>query len=214
MSKPVAPSFREWVAQTFGLPKGVSSPQNKVSDAEAVESFKTWFSAILSTWDGDVVRETDKRKSSDTERQARTDDFRQQARARLEYLEFQFQQEQQLQKIGKKAPSMEQIWCFLRNAEIAAKDIPCHRDAEYWRVWLESVMRDWEGDASQMKDHVKKGSPMADGVVEGMKEFRELEDYMEKREIESAKDEEREPVAYNWFPENRTHVQQVNWCLG
>jgi hypothetical protein len=37
---------------------------------------------------------------------------------------------------------------------------------------------------------------------------------MEKREIESAKDEEREPVAYNWFPENRTHVQQVNWCLG
>ena len=39
-------------------------------------------------------------------------------------------------------------------------------------------------------------------------------DDMEKREIENAKDEVREPVAYSGFPNGMTHVQQVNECLG
>lgn len=38
-SEEVALSFREWTAQTFGLRDGASTPQNKVSKAEALESF-------------------------------------------------------------------------------------------------------------------------------------------------------------------------------
>ena len=207
MSKPVAPSFQEWVAQTFGLPKGASSPQNKVSEAEAVKSFLTWFTAIISTWDGDVISETDKRKSSDT------DDFRRQARYRLEHLNFKLKERKQLQEIRKEAPHMDRIFNFLKGAEDDIKSFNSTGNAESWREWVEFTMYDWASQASRFNDLAEKG-PMADGVVKGMKEIRESDDHMREREIESAKMEEREPVFANGFLNNRTHVQQVNKCLG
>jgi hypothetical protein len=113
----------------------------------------------------------------------------------------------------KAAPGIDRIYEFLDGAHKDAAESPCSCDAETWREWLESVMRDWAGQASRFEYLAEKG-PMVDGVVKGMKEIREQEDDMEKREIENAKDEVREPVAYSGFPSGMTHVQQVNECLG
>jgi len=208
MSTILAPSFRAWAAQTFGIPKGALSAQNEVSEAEAVESFATWFCAVMSAWDGELLSETDKRKSSDT------DDFRQQARARVEFLDYKLKERKVIQDHHRgEAPYLDRICEFLDCAVIDAHDTNCNGSAEYYRDWVERVMRDWADDASSFKRLTEKGQPMADGVVKGMEEIRGLEDYMQDRETKSAKDDEREPIVYNGFPENRTHLQQVIACL-
>jgi len=208
MSTTLAPSFREWAAQTFGIPKGASSPQNEVTDAEAVQSFITWFKALISAWDDEIDSETEKKYPSDT-----GDSFRCHARLRLEMLDINFEDRKTVQERQKKEPNMDRIHEFLRGAEGDAVNIHSNGRAEFWREWVGSVIGNWASEALDFKGLIEQGQPMADGVFKGMKEFRAREDYMQEQENQSAKDYEREPRVCTEFPSNRTHSEQVKEVL-